>query len=240
MSKKNEQYYHEFAVLFSKLSRVYDRWKLWSDFLEMFACDISAKAAPNYRKERSKRCLAVCEKYRLEDLKKMYRMFELLGKDLEVNRRDFCKKVIEEFHLVDKAKKQNQSPEGIGRISAKLVVEEQIRQIKEKGYASVMDSCCGTGSLLISIANEMCEREIYYPYFVEFVGQDISYPIAQACYIQLSLLKISGYVIIGDTLKKPVGTGDTLTKAWYTPMYFDKVWTERRMWHYVERSLRDK
>ena len=65
----------------------------------------------------------------------------------------------------------------------------------------------------------------------------LSYTAALACYIQLSFFGCAGYVVVGDSLSKPAGTGDTLKYAWYTPMYFAPVWADRRKWHYIGRYI---
>lgn len=52
------------------------------------------------------------------------------------------------------------------------------------------------------------------------------------CYIQLSLHGLAGYVIHDNSLIKPEPVlPDDFEKIWFTPMYFNNVWTMRRLFH---------
>ena len=65
------------------------------------------------------------------------------------------------------------------------------------------------------------------------MGQDIDPVVAKMCYIQLSLMGCAGYVIVGNSLTKPL-TGDVLIpyddeNLWIMPMFFTDIWTKRRL-----------
>lgn len=66
-----------------------------------------------------------------------------------------------------------------------------------------------------------------------FVGQDIDRVVALICYLQMSILGYTGYVIVGDSLTKPI-TGKGLiinrmegTEHWLTPAFFTEPWVSR-------------
>jgi len=75
--------------------------------------------------------------------------------------------------------------------------------------------------LLIAFADYCKECGISYQQSVLFIAQDIDPLVAFMAYIQLSLLGMSGYVIIGDSLLNPP-TVPMRSKCdiWYTPFYF--------------------
>ena len=56
--------------------------------------------------------------------------------------------------------------------------------------------------------------------------------------IQLSLIGAAGYVKIGNSLTDPMTKDDGAKNYWYTPMYFSDVWHWRRVWHSVDRLMR--
>lgn len=95
------------------------------------------------------------------------------------------------------------------------------------------DSCCGSGTLLISSANtikaQLCKEGMNYQNHLFVVAQDIDQTVAQMCYIQLSLLGIAGFVKVGNSLTNPVMPGDSNENYWFTPMYFSNIWHTRRM-----------
>ena len=108
------------------------------------------------------------------------------------------------------------------------------QEIKDKGWISVNDPACGAGALLVAFANVCRKNDINYQTQVLFVAQDIDYLVGMMCYLQMSLLGMPGYVVIGDTLVSPGTSYDRrgLIPAdngniWYTPMLRRSVWQYR-------------
>lgn len=67
-----------------------------------------------------------------------------------------------------------------------------------------------------------------------FVAQDIDYIVGMMCYLQMSLLGMPGYVVIGDTLASPSTSYDKRGlipvdkgNVWYTPLLRIPVWQYR-------------
>lgn len=118
--------------------------------------------------------------------------------------------------------------------------EPDQEKLEETGYLSICDPTCGSGCLLIA-AGWACEegQKIENPKeHLFFVGQDLDRVVALMCYIQLSILGYAGYVIVGDSLTKPI-TGEGLiiiqaegTEHWLTPAFFTEPWVSR-----VEQEL---
>jgi len=89
-------------------------------------------------------------------------------------------------------------------------------EIKEKGYITVGDCCCGAGGLLIAQANAAREQGVDYRWDILYVAQDIDLTSVLMCYIQMSLLHCAGYVIVGDSLRSDPPEQQDI---WVTPMY---------------------
>ena len=88
--------------------------------------------------------------------------------------------------------------------------------------------------MLIAAANVLRANKINYQRHALFVAQDIDRIAGLMCYIQLSLLGCSGYVVIGDSITNPV-VGEPLMpveqpgqELWYMPMFFSSDWIHRR------------
>ena len=81
--------------------------------------------------------------------------------------------------------------------------EEFQQKIGDRGWVAVCDPTCGAGALLVAFANECRKKGINYQTDVLFVAQDIDYIVGMMCYLQMSLLGMPGYVVIGDTLASP-------------------------------------
>lgn len=88
--------------------------------------------------------------------------------------------------------------------------------------------------MLIAAANEAASvlgSRYNWQNHLLFVGQDVSKTAGLMAYIQLSLLGCAGYVKIGDSLKGPISSDDSLDNYWFTPLYFSDVWEVRRALH---------
>ena len=66
------------------------------------------------------------------------------------------------------------------------------------------------------------------------MAQDIDYIVGMMCYLQMSLLGMPGYVVIGDTLASPSVSYDKRGllpvdkwNVWYTPLLRTAIWQYR-------------
>lgn len=103
--------------------------------------------------------------------------------------------------------------------------------IEKKGFASIHDCAVGSGAMLIAATNRVAEvlgDRYNWQNHVLLVGQDVSETVGLMAYIQLSLLGCAGYIKIGDSLKDPISSDDSLDNYWFTPLYFSDVWQVRR------------
>lgn len=249
MRSSYDLHINEFLNLFKQLDGKYDRWDIWSDFLTISACFISNQVDHEKERKRTRESeyIRVKGKYSNSEQELFRKMLLVVGEDICQNHKDFLGRVAEELKLVSKTTKQYYTPESVGRVMAMITIGGDDNgkatsslvadKVTQKGYAGVLDCCCGAGDLLITFARELASQGIDFPNHVEFVAQDISYTAALTCYIQLSFFGCAGYVVVGDSLSKPAGTGDTLKYAWYTPMYFAPVWVDRRKWQYIGRHI---
>ena len=112
--------------------------------------------------------------------------------------------------------------------------EEFQQKIGDRGWVAVCDPTCGAGALLVAFANECRKKGINYQTDVLFVAQDIDYIVGMMCYLQMSLLGMPGYVVIGDTLASPSTSYDKRGllpvdngSVWYTPLLRIPVWQYR-------------
>lgn len=118
-----------------------------------------------------------------------------------------------------------------------MTIDSNIKErIAKQGWVSVNDPACGAGALLIAYANECKSVGVNFQTSVLFVAQDIDLVAGLMCYIQLSLMGCSGYVVIQNTLTKPSTSYDDRgllphdnPNVWYTPFYNSPIWQGRRM-----------
>jgi type I restriction-modification system DNA methylase subunit len=130
-----------------------------------------------------------------------------------------------ELEMFNKWRGQFFTPITIAEFMSRVIFPDIAGLVKEKGYISVNEPCCGSGVMLIAICKTAMKQDVNYQQSILFVAQDLDPVVAQMSYIQMSLMGLAGYVIVGNTL-----TGDYKSyDYWYTPMYFNDIWRSRRL-----------
>lgn len=183
------------------------RWQVWSDWITMSAIAVSNATDQSHFDEREKQYLSIAGKYTRPEMEAFTEMLALLVVALEDNE----------------------------VMSAVTTPTEEFQQkIGDRGWVAVCDPTCGAGALLVAFANECRKKGINYQTNVLFVAQDIDYIVGMMCYLQMSLLGMPGYVVIGDTLASPSVSYDKRGllpvdkgNVWYTPMLRISVWQYR-------------
>lgn len=237
---KKTDYEKEFINHFKQLTYRHRSLDVWRDFVATFACSISNALDKHSFDKREKMYLQIINKYNKDE----QNVFPKLAADtvmaLEENQeQDFLGHIYMNLELGSKSTSQFFTPYRICQLMAAVTVGNSISEIKEKGYISINDPCCGAGATLIAginaIKNRLEKENMNFQNHVLVVAQDIDFTVAAMCYIQLSLLGVAGYVKVGNSLTEPITENDSLEDYWFTPMYFSDVWQVRRMLGDIKR-----
>lgn len=216
----------EFDRLFSAASYGHSMASAWSDFVHMSALAVANSC--NYKQHREDAYMAIVKRYSRDEVGYIKQMFNRVIDALEENReQDFLGQLYMEYKLGDVKKGQYFTPYNIAELMSMLT------DVGADGrpYETVNDPTSGSGVMLIAAINKVLKqgRNPHTDIFV--VAQDLDPVIAMMCYIQLSLLGGAGYVLVGDSLSKPL-TGNVLfppDDAWCTPMFYHQTWHWRRL-----------
>lgn len=226
-------YEQQFIKEFNTLTTRHNRAQVWDDLMAMSACAISN--AVDHRKEvwqqREDDYMSITKRYSKEEIDVFPKLLAYIVEALENDRdQDFLGKL---YMMMGFGGRLGQffTPYTISRFMAEILTEPNaiLKAVRDTGYVSVNDPCCGAGGMLIAHAN-VCEKYrnqgVNYQEQVIYVAQDIDPLVAKMCYIQLSLLGCMGYVIVGDSLANP-STGEVLiprtqnsSDIWFTPMWY--------------------
>lgn len=234
----------EFLRVFKQLTSRHRAWDIWRDFIIMFACAISNSLDKSHYDEREKRYLKIIKKYNKQEQKLFPELTAHTVMALEENpEQDFLGGIFMELNLGNGSNGQFFTPYHVCDLMAKIAMTESVvREVNEKGYITICDSCCGAGATLIAgiyEARRQLEKEhLNYQNHVLVVGQDIDETVALMCYIQLSLLGVAAYIKIGNTFTEPIDPNDTTENYWFTPIYFSDVWATRRLVHKMDDLLK--
>lgn len=225
-------YNKKFMESFKKLTYSRNSFEVWNDFVTMFACAISNALDKRRFDEREKIYLNCINKYEKHERMIFPELAGIVTMALEKNQeQDFLGRIYMNLELGNKSISQFFTPYNVCQMMSDIVVGDLSNEIKQNGYASICDPCCGAGAILIAAINtakNSLEKEgINYQNYLLIVAQDIDFTVAMMCYIQISLLGVAGYVKVGNSLTEPICETDTEEKYWFTPMYFSDVWQTR-------------
>lgn len=238
------QHQAEFVKCIQKFGGKYQTWEVFSDYIALFACAISNSADKVHFKQREEMYMQIIRKYTKNEQSIFSEMAGHVINGMDKNRDcDFLGELYMALNLGSHWKGQFFTPYSVCKAMATLQIDDIEREIKANGFASVNDPACGAGALLIAFANTAAEKQFDWQNQILFAGQDLDAVTAKMCYIQLSLLGCAGVVKIGDSLAKPMTADETMSEMtnkdscyWFTPMYLNDIWCERRIFHMFDKS----
>lgn len=240
----NGTFRKDFVDTFGQLTRKLSPWEVWKDFVVMCSCSFSNVFDKTHFDEREKLYMDTIKKYDKEDQAAFPKLLADTTMTLEVNPdQDFLGTIYTELGLVNKQHKQIFTPYDVSRLMAEITTANVMQDVKEHGYFTLNDCCCGAGSTLIAGVNTIKrileKQSLNFQNHVLVAAQDIDLTVGLMCYLQLSLLGVAAYVKIDDAITKSMTENDTLENYWFTPMYFSEVWKTRRMIKQVEQMFKE-
>lgn len=188
----------EFISILTGLDRSKNDYEIFSDFVKLAA--FSLHNATNKVQELEDRYLAISAKYNKEQLLKFSELLSILINGLESKRSDFLGVVFMELNLGNDRAGQFFTPFEVSKMMASITVGDCEKLLEEKPIVTVQEPACGTGGMVIAIADVMMNDKINYQNCLWVSCTDVDETVALACYIQLALLGIAGEVIIGNAL----------------------------------------
>lgn len=222
MNKEKSDWKKEFRNIINSFSQRYSVWQLFKDFLLLTALSLANTVKTREWDEREEQYLSIIHTYQEKDQVLFPQLLACLSMALTENpKQDFLGEIYALLNLQQKQKGQFFTPYHIAHLMSKLTYEDRNGEIAAKGYISVSDSSCGSGVMLIAAANTARSHGLDPQKEVLFVGQDIDRTAALMCYIQLTLLELPAYVIIGDSIARPGLHPDN--EVWYTPAFYRNV-----------------
>ena len=209
--KKDEVYYQNTIIqMFKDLSGKYSMVELFNDYLERECASHQAMLGRDIEHyiEIRKYLLG---KYETSIFKAFDKITSVLVEGLTNTHRDILGVV---FMQMNPNKKLGQffTPSHICELMVKVTddsVEEINRRIKQNGYATVSDPCCGAGAMQIAYYKYVLEQGIDIDKIV-FHGKDIDIRCAQMTFLQLEHLNTTALIEVGDTIL------DTVSKKYIT------------------------
>lgn len=203
-------------------------YDVWNDFVTISAISIANRVS--FQQEREDIGKQIMEKYGKQGTNDLAKLLAITAKALEKNPcQDYLGTMYMEFGFGNQYLGQIFTPYHIAEFMAKLSLPDK----DSRPYTTVYDPCCGSGVMLIAAFHRMIQLKKNPQTHLLCAGQDLSFVVAMMCYIQISLLGIAGYVVVGDSLKQPLDGPPLFAPdgAWCTPLYFHPSWAWRRVFN---------
>ena len=215
---KKKEHRKNLIKIFDKISYRHGKHNVWRDFIYMCAAALSQPF--DFKQNREDEYLRIIKSYDKETQDLFVDMFgELILAFQEEGFGDILGEVYSELGMTNEKNGQFFTPYHICCMMAALNGDGEglTAEIQRKGYISVNDPCCGGGAMLIAFAEHCRDSGIDYEKSVLFVAQDIDPLVSLMCYLQMTLLNMSGYVLIGNTLSNEIIDESHI---WVTPAYY--------------------
>lgn len=199
----------------------HDRWKVFSDFVQLSAFAISNAVDLTNRNARESEYMRTIGQYTKDEANRFPVMLAELVNGLEEGMADILGQVYMELNLGNKDRGQVFTPYPICQMSAKMIFDKPHIDsiIADKGYATLEEPASGSGAMVIAFAEAMKEAGINYQKHLHVTATDVDIKAVCMTYVQLSLLHIPAMVIHGNTLSLEKWS------LWYTPAHIIEGWS---------------
>jgi type I restriction-modification system DNA methylase subunit len=148
-----------------------------------------------------KQYLEIMKKYKKLDVDLMVKFYAILKSYfMNDNHDDLLGSLYMSLELGNKNSGQFFTPYHISKFMAEIQISNIEEKVKERGYFSISDPCVGAGGMIIAASDVVKNSNIGKSKMI-FQAIDIDKLCFNMCYVQLSMLRLNGVVMWGDSLK---------------------------------------
>ena len=225
-------YIREFTRKIQDFDRSKSIQTVFRDFLSLGTYSL---AQPFYRSpDIEQKYKLIVKDYTKEQTVEFSKLFAFLVQGLEEQHQDFLGQIFMELGFGNARKGQFFTPYSVSKLMAEINFSDFKTKLNDKDFVTLSEPCCGSGGIIIALAEIMKNKGYNYQHqlFVEAI--DIDEICFKMAYIQLSLLSIPARVIRGDTLAM------RFYEVLYTPFYFLENFEYKLKRLQQEKSLPEK
>lgn len=145
--------------------------------------------------------LAVAKKYQREDFDCFAELLGITWTALSEDKQDFLGQCYMQLEIGNKRAGQFFTPYEVSLLVARLSVSDPSPLIAEQGFITLHEPACGSGGMVIAVAQVIEDAKHDPATTLYFDAVDIDRQCANMTYIQTSLLGLTGVVRHGETLR---------------------------------------
>ena len=198
--------------------------EVFRDFIAYCALKLSVLTDPAHP-ERGEQLQKLLEKYEDNEQEAFEHAFREFASTVAQNvdnkiYDDLFSATYNECYARNRDLKQDFSPSSVAQLMTQLAFAQGV-ELPADGYFTANDPTCGSGTLLLTIAEKLVNNRLNPSVHLVVQASDLDICCAQMTYFHLSLYGIPAVVVHGDVL--------TLKEysRWYTPAYLLGKWIWR-------------
>jgi len=217
MADESRREMAEMIKIIRQMSGSRTPFEIFSDFVEMSSLAIANSVCIVNRQlwdSRERQYLDITRKYKFEELQNFSELLALLTVALENEIYDVLGSLFMAAGMGSSATGQFFTPFHVSVMAAATSMDVSAMKNSDE-IITLNEPSCGAGGMIIAAASVLKNAGINYQKRLRVIAQDLDWKAVYMCYLQLSLLGISGEVIQGNTLGD--GAEHNQTHTFYTP-----------------------
>lgn len=212
----------DMAKTIKQLSHSRNPYQVFADFVEMSAISISNAVDKPQFEQREQRYFDIIKGYSRPELDAFPKLLGMLVMHLEQGMGDILGSLFHELELHNEHAGQYFTPYPICQMMAKFQVNQGLQDIiDKKGFVSASDPACGSGAMVVALADEMYQQKINYQQTLHATVVDLDPRCVHMAYVQFSLLNIPAVVVHGNSLSLEEFS------HWHTPAHVLGGWPQK-------------
>ncbi len=202
------------------LGETHELHEVFRDYLLIFAYSTSNACDKVHYNAREAEYLKTINKYSKKNQDILIDSCTKFVAALELSHfeRDLFGEIFNELNLLNKNIGQNFTKSGVQKVLSQITLDNCEIEIEQNGYFVMNEPTCGSGSLVIAMAEALLSKGFSPTHNMCVYATDVDWRCAMMTYIQLSYLGIPAVVARADCLK--VEEYD----RFYTPAYIVDNW----------------
>jgi hypothetical protein len=202
----------------------HDLHSLFADCMETIAISLTNAVDLQHRASREKRYLEIVGRYERDVVETFAKILGEVVSALEAEPGDVLGAVYGDLDLHNAARGQFFTPYTICQFMAVTTLgsrEKALELIERNGFVRAMEPACGSGAMIIALAEAMRREGINYQKHLHVTAVDIDTRAVHMAYIQFALMHIPAVVIVGNSLSME------MRDYWYTPAHILGGWNAK-------------
>jgi hypothetical protein len=195
--------------------------EVFADFCELSALTIRNSVDLRGRDEREYRYVQIIDGYTREEAARFAESLAYLAAELGDELSDVLGHLYMSLDLGNDATGQYFTPFSVSQVIAQMTGVDFLGQLAGKEFITLSEPTCGSGGMIVAMADTMRKSGFNYQQQLHVTAQDIDQTAVHMTYIALSLLHIPAVVIHGNTLSLEV------RDRWFTPAHVLGGWSSR-------------